>query len=234
MISFLQVTKEYPNGTRALDDINFNVDQGEFVFIVGASGAGKSTLLKLLIREELPSQGRVLVDEDDVTKLPASKIPVLRRKIGIVFQDYKLLPRKTIFDNVAFALEVAGVDENEIKREVSKILKQMGLDHVANLFPGQVSGGEAQRVAIARAAILKPDIILADEPTGNLDPHSSWNIMELLQDLNDNGTTVIMATHNADFVKSLPHRLIEIDHGRITRDEIAKKHKQHRWCGKSN
>lgn len=226
MISFLQVTKEYANGIRALDDVNFNVDQGEFVFIVGASGAGKSTLLKMLIREELPSQGRILVDEDDVTKLPGSKIPSLRRKIGTIFQDYKLLPRRTVFDNVAFALEVAGVDEDEIRREVNKFLKQMGLDHVSTLYPGQISGGEAQRVAIARAAILKPDIILADEPTGNLDPHSSWNIMELLQDLNDNGTTVIMATHNTDFVKSLPHRVVEIDQGRIVKDE-SPKHKKH-------
>lgn len=223
MISFFQVTKEYPNGIRALDDININIDQGEFLFLVGSSGAGKSTLLRLLTREELPSQGRIVVDEDDITTIPGNKVPVLRRKIGTVFQDYKLLPRKTIFDNIAFALEVNNVDENEIKREVNKILRNMKLDHASSLFPGQVSGGEAQRAAIARAAILKPDIILADEPTGNLDPQNSWGIMEMLEDLNENGTTVIMATHNVDFIKSLPHRMVELEHGKVIRDELPKK-----------
>ena len=224
MISFLQVTKEYPNGIKALDDINLEVERGEFLFVVAPSGAGKSPLLKMLIREELPSQGRIVIDEEDITSISDKDLPALRRKIGTIFQDYKLLPRKTIFDNVAFAMEVNGIDPDETKREVKKLLKHIGLDHVADLYPGQVSGGEAQRAAIARAAILKPDIILADEPTGNLDPGTSWGIMELLSDLNENGTTVIMATHNVDFIKALPNRVIEIEQGKVVKDTAKKAH----------
>jgi cell division transport system ATP-binding protein len=222
MINFQQVTKRYANGTTAVVDIDLEVPDRQFLFIVGPSGAGKSTLLKLIIREEVPSEGKVFVDKWDVTKLPGRKVPHLRRQIGTVFQDFKLLPKKTVFENVAFALEIIGRTSKEIKEVTEEVLELVGLKDQRNLFPNQISGGEAQRVAIARAIVQKPPFVLADEPTGNLDAKSAWEIMAILQKLNELGTTVIMATHNIDIVQTLPHRMVEIEHGRIIKDSELK------------
>ncbi|MCL5411536.1 MAG: cell division ATP-binding protein FtsE [Patescibacteria group bacterium] len=222
MITFQQVSKKYPSSTTAVADINLEIPDGQFLFVVGPSGAGKSTLLKLIIREEIPTEGKIFVDELDVTKLPNRKVPHLRRRIGTIFQDFKLLSKKTVFENVAFALEIIGRPESEIKETTREVLDLVGLKDKQNLFPHQISGGEAQRVAIARAVVQKPMFVLADEPTGNLDAKSAWEIMALLQKLNELGTTVIMATHNADIVQTLPHRVVEIEHGKIIKDSEIK------------
>src|SRR3989344_543783 len=206
MISFQKVSKKYNNGTSALDDIDLDVADNEFIFITGASGAGKSTLLKLLIRDEIPSDGQIFVDDWEVTSLPKSNIPHLRRRIGTIFQDFKLLPKKTVFENVAFALEILGPDDETVQRETRETLELFSLTDKAELFPWQLSGGEAQRTAIARAFVQKPEIILADEPTGNLDPKSAWEVMKELSKLNDLGATVLMATHNVEFIKNMGHR----------------------------
>ena len=225
MISFHKVTKQY-NGQPAIAEVSLEIPDSEFVFVVGPSGAGKSTILKLIIREELPSRGKVFVDEWDIANLSDQLIPHLRRKVGTVFQDFKLLPQRTVYENVAFPLEIVGLGDAEIDSNVREILELINLAGKADHFPQQLSGGEAQKVAIARAMILRPEILLADEPTGNLDPQSAWEIMQLLAKLNDLGTTVIMATHNMDISSSLPHRKIHLMEGRLVKDTKDKKGKK--------
>ena len=221
MIAFREVSKQY-DSLIALADVSFEVADAEFVFLVGPTGAGKSTLLKLIIREELPSSGKVFVDSLEISDLPASKVPHLRRRVGTIFQDFKLLPQRTVFENVAFPLEILGLPDPEIEKTAEEILELVGLEHKANHFPTQLSGGEAQRTAIARAMVLRPEIILADEPTGNLDARSAWEVMQLLARLNNLGTTVLMATHNMDITSSLPHKKLELQKGRVVYDTKQK------------
>ncbi len=227
MIEFRDVSKKY-TGQIALSDINLEIDDSEFVFLIGPSGAGKTTLLKLLIRDESPTTGQILLDSWDLTKIPPNKLANLRRKIGTVFQDFKLLSQKTVFENVAFPMEILGLSDEEIYRAAGQMLELVRLEQKASHFPLQLSGGEAQRAAIARAMIMRPDVLLADEPTGNLDAQAAWEIMQLLGKLNKLGTTIIMATHNQDITSSLPHRIIEIIDGKIKTDtkEASQKHKQ--------
>lgn len=219
MILFDRVTKVYPNGSVALSGLNLHIQPKEFVNIVGTSGAGKSTLIKLLTREEEQTSGKIIVGGVDYDTVPAGNVPHLRRRIGVVFQDFKLLPGRNIFENVAFALEVAGVRSKEIKRAVPKVLQLVGLNGKDNNFPHEISGGERQRVAIARALIRQPKILIADEPTGNLDPKHAWEIIELLLKINRFGTTVLLTTHNKEIVNALKKRVITINRGRIVRDE---------------
>jgi len=219
VIALEDVSKRYPNGTDALKDLDLRLDPGEFVFIVGSSGAGKSTLNRLLIREELPTSGRVVVDGQDVARLPRSRVPHLRRKVGIVFQDFKLLPTKTVRENVAFALIVTGHDGRTVREETDRALSLVGLLPRADHFPRQLSGGEQQRTAIARALAMRPKVLVADEPTGNLDPVTTWEIIKLLVRVNELGTTMIVATHNAEIVNALRRRVVHLDHGRVVRDE---------------
>ncbi|MBI2013692.1 MAG: cell division ATP-binding protein FtsE [Candidatus Colwellbacteria bacterium] len=218
MINFQNVSKSY-NSHETLRDINFKVEPREFVSIVGRSGAGKSTLIKLLIAEEKPTKGRVIFGQYDVHRIKSKDLPKLRRHIGIVFQDFKLLPRKNVHENIAFALEVAGRPENEINDLVMEVLDLVGLSGKERNFVHELSGGEMQRVAIARAMVNRPDVIIADEPTGNLDPVNTMGIMELLRKINDMGTTVLLATHNKDVVNHLKKRVIVIDNGRLVKDE---------------
>jgi len=214
------VIKIYPAGTRpALDDVSVEIDKGEFVFLIGQSGSGKSTVLRLLLREELATSGGVFVDNRNVTKLPKRKVPELRRKIGCVFQDFRLLPKKSVYDNVAFALEVINKSQRSIKRTVPEVLELVGLDGKANRLPGELSGGEQQRVAIARAFVNRPLVLLADEPTGNLDPDTSQGIMSLLERINRTGTTVVMATHDNNIVDAMRRRVVELDTGKVVRDQ---------------
>ena len=213
------VAKKYHRSTTALRDINVSINPGEFVYIVGPSGAGKSSFIKLLYREEKVSAGTLKVGEFNLTKMKKRQIPILRRSIGVVFQDYKLLPKKTVFENVAYAMQVIGEKPREIKKRVPEVLELVGLKHKMRSFPDQLSGGEQQRVAIARAIVNNPKVLIADEPTGNLDPEISWEIMQLLERINLQGTTVLMATHNKQIVDNLRHRVIAIEEGRIVRDE---------------
>jgi len=219
MIRFEKITKIYPPHSIALQDVSFEVKPKEFVCLVGKSGAGKTTLLRLLLVEEKPTQGRIFFEDQDVHKLPLGELSWLRRKIGAVFQDYKLLPSKTAYENIAYAMEVIGASDSEIVRDVSEVLDIVGLDEKADNFPAQLSGGERQRVAIARALIHRPEIILADEPTGNLDPYNTLDIIRLLLKINEMGTTVILATHNKDIINSLGKRVVTLQQGRIIRDE---------------
>ena len=215
------VTKTYPNGRDALKDVDLVVPEGDFVFLVGASGAGKSTLMKLLIRDELATMGSVVLDGDDLARLPRRKVPMVRRKVGIVFQDFKLLPTKSVKENVAFALEVTGTPRRRIKPAVERVLKLVGLTAQAEQYPHQLSGGEQQRTAIARALVHDPRIVIADEPTGNLDPLISWEILQLLLRINELGVTVLMATHDSDLVTALRKRVVALEEGRIIRDEVG-------------
>ena len=215
------VTKTYPNGRDALKDVDLEVYEGDFVFLVGASGAGKSTLMKLLIRDELATQGTVLLDGDDLARLQRRKVPIVRRKVGIVFQDFKLLPSKTVRENIAFALEVTGTPRRRIKPAVDRVLALVGLTAQAEQDPKQLSGGESQRTAIARALVHDPRIVIADEPTGNLDPLISWEILQLLLRINELGVTVLMATHDADVVTALRRRVVALEEGRVIRDEVG-------------
>jgi cell division transport system ATP-binding protein len=215
------VTKTYPNGRDALKDVDLVVPEGDFVFLVGASGAGKSTLMKLLIRDELATMGTVMLDGDDLSRLPRRKVPIVRRKIGIVFQDFKLLPRKTVRENIAFALEVTGTSRRKIRPAVDRVLSLVGLTQQAEQYPNQLSGGEQQRTAIARALVHDPRIVIADEPTGNLDPLISWEILQLLLRINELGVTVLMATHDADVVTALRKRVVALEEGRVIRDEVG-------------
>ena len=219
MILFDRVTKVYQNGSVALSGLNLHIQPKEFVNIVGTSGAGKSTLIKLLTREEVQTSGKIIVGGVDYDTVPPQNVPHLRRRIGVVFQDFKLLPGRNVFENVAFALEVAGVRSKEIKRAVPKVLQLVGLNGKDHNFPHELSGGERQRVAIARALIRQPKILVADEPTGNLDPKHAWEIIELLLKINRFGTTVLLTTHNKEIVNALKKRVITINRGRIVRDE---------------
>jgi cell division transport system ATP-binding protein len=218
MIKFDQVTKTY-NKITALKDITLDIHKGEFLSLVGQSGAGKSTLISLIIGEEKADSGRILIDDIDVSQIRGTDIPYLRRKIGVVFQDIKLLPRRTTFENVAFALEVSGESQAHIKKEVPKILEMVGLSDKAKAFPNQMSGGEKQRVAIARALSHNPVLLLADEPTGNLDSINAWDIIQLLMKINKAGTTVILATHAKDLVNSVKKRVVTIEKGEIVYDQ---------------
>lgn len=218
MIEMKQVFKKYPGGSKALQGLNVSIAQGEFVYVVGPSGAGKSTFIKMLYAEERASAGKVLVNQVDVTKLPARKVPFLRRQLGVVFQDYKLLPKKSVYENVAYALEVIEKDQKFIKHRVIEVLKLVGLATKAKRFPHELSGGEQQRVAIARAIVNQPKIVIADEPTGNLDPTTTWEVMKVLEAINAQGTTIIMATHNREVVDGMRHRVVRIEKGRIVSD----------------
>ena len=215
------VTKTYPNGKTALRDVDLVIPEGDFVFLVGASGAGKSTLIKLLIRDEIASKGAVILDGLDLARLNRREVPRIRRKIGIIFQDFKLLPTKTVRENVGFALEVTGTPRRQIGPAVERVLALVGLSAQAAQLPSQLSGGEQQRTAIARALVHDPRLIIADEPTGNLDPLISWEIIQLLSRINELGVTVLMATHNAEIVTALRRRVVALEDGRITRDELG-------------
>ncbi len=222
MIIFEKVTKTYLDNIIALEDINFNIEEGEFVSIVGQSGAGKSTLLKLLFAEEKPTQGNVYIKKIKINKLKNSDLPKLRRHIGVVFQDFKLLDKKTTFENVAFAMEVSGHSDKEIQANVSQVLEIVGLAEKVDNYPPELSGGEKQRTSIARALVHRPEIIIADEPTGNLDIVNSWEIIQLLTKINQYGTTVILASHSREIVNSLNRRVITLDGGRVVRDQKDK------------
>ena len=220
MILFENVTKVYPTQARpALDGVSVEVEKGEFVFLVGASGSGKSTFLRLVLKEEAPTKGRVWVAGKDLNRLSNWKVPGLRRQIGTVFQDFRLLPNKTVYDNVAFALEVIGRKSSQIRRIVPEVLELVGREDKETRMPDELSGGEQQRVAIARAFVNKPVILIADEPTGNLDPATSVGIMKLLDRINRTGTTVVMATHDAAIVDQMRKRVIELDRGHVVRDQ---------------
>lgn len=219
MVVFDHVTKSYPGGIRALEDVSLTIDSGEFVFLVGASGSGKSTFIRLLIRELRIDEGRLMVGARDLAKLHRGKIPYLRREIGCVFQDYKLLPRRTVYENVAYALEVTGDSQRAIKRKVPEMLALVGLAEKASRLPTELSGGEQQRVSIARAFVNHPALLIADEPTGNLDPETSIGIMQLLYRINRTGTTVVMATHDRDLVDKMQMRVIELSEGKLIRDQ---------------
>lgn len=218
MIKFDQVTKTYDK-INALKDVTLEIHKGEFLSLVGQSGAGKSTLISLIIGEERPDSGRILIDDIDVSRIRLKDIPYLRRKIGVVFQDIKLLPRRTAFENVAFALEVSGENHAHIKKEVPRILELVGLTDKSKAFPNEMSGGEKQRVAIARALSHNPVLLLADEPTGNLDSINAWDIIQLLMKINKAGTTVILATHAKDLVNSVKKRVVTIEKGEIVYDQ---------------
>jgi cell division transport system ATP-binding protein len=216
MIQAFHVYKQYDRESSALSDVTLRVHKGEFAFLTGPSGAGKTTFLKLVFREELPSQGQILVNGRNVTAIPESQIPELRRAIGVVFQDFKLLKRKTILENVAFVLRILGVPAKEQKRRAFAALKSVGLHHKLHAYPLQLSGGEQQRVAIARALINEPMLLLADEPTGNLDPEMAQEIMNLFEEVNARGTTVLVATHDREMIQRLGKRVIALDHGHVT------------------
>ena len=219
MIRIQDVSKVYEGGTAALRDVTLEINKGEFVFLVGPSGSGKSTLIRLMLRQELPTEGKIWVAGKLITDLPAWKVPLLRRSIGTVFQDFKLLPSKTVFENVAFALEVIGRPRHVIRNQVPQVLNLVGLGAKADRLPNQLSGGEQQRVSIARAFVNRPLILLADEPTGNLDPATSVGIMRLLDRINRTGTTVVMATHDHAIVDAMRRRVVALERGRIVRDQ---------------
>lgn len=231
MIRLNNVSKIYKTGTAALRDVSFTIERGEFVFLVGPSGSGKTTLFRLLIRDTLPSNGTILINEWDLSRLPNKKIPHLRKKIGVVFQDLKLLRDRTVFENILFPLEVANVERKSAIQKVEKVLEEVGIIEHRDKFPLQLSGGELQRAAIARALVFNPDFILADEPTGNLDMTTSWEILKLLQDINKSGTTVLMATHNTDIINSLLKRVISLEKGKIITDNIPEGHLDHKNSG---
>jgi cell division transport system ATP-binding protein len=215
------VTMRYPNGKLALRDVDLVIPEADFVFLVGPSGAGKSTLIKLLIRDEVATHGEVVLDGQDLARIPRREVPRIRRKIGIIFQDFKLLPSKTVFENVAFALEVTGTPRRKVGPAVDRVLALVGLTGQAQQVPSQLSGGEQQRTAIARALVHDPKLIIADEPTGNLDPLISWEILQLLLRINELGVTVMMATHNAEVVTALRRRVVALEEGRVIRDEVG-------------
>src|ERR671914_2510791 len=219
MIKAIELAKEYKGGIHALEGISLDIEKGEFVFIVGPSGSGKSTFMKLLTKEEEPSEGEIFVAGKNLASLPRWRVPYLRRNVGCVFQDFKLLPNKTVFENVAFGLEVIGRPKSVVHRQVPQILDLVGLGEKLDRFPEELSGGEQQRVSIARAFVNRPLILLADEPTGNLDPATSVGIMRLLDRINRTGTTVVMATHDRGIVDTMRRRVIELDRGTIVRDQ---------------
>ena len=227
MILLDRVTKTYGSADHpALSRISLHIKPKEFVILVGTSGAGKSTLLKLLTREEKPTSGKIVVGGIDYDKLKDKDIPLLRRRIGVVFQDFKLLPNRTVFENIAFALEIVGMNNHEIRSTVPKVIKLVGLEGKEKNFPWQLSGGERQRVAIARALVRQPKILIADEPTGNLDPKHSWDIIRLLEKINNYGTTVVLTTHNVEIVNKLKRRVITLNKGKVTHDQSQGSYKQ--------
>lgn len=218
MIEFRNVTKVYSTGITAVDNTSLEIEKGEFVFIVGSSGCGKSTLMKMLMKEVEPTSGQILVNGIDITRISKRRIPNLRRSMGIVFQDFRLLPDKTVYDNVAYAMRVIEASPKQIKRQVPNVLSLVGLLEKKNLYPDQLSGGEQQRVAVARAIVNNPSMLIADEPTGNLDPDTAWEIMSLLNDINRRGTTVVVATHAKDIVDKMQKRVIAIEKGNVYSD----------------
>ncbi|WP_148866367.1 cell division ATP-binding protein FtsE [Thermosediminibacter litoriperuensis] len=219
MIEMVGVSKVYPGGCVALQDINVKIEKGEFVFLVGPTGAGKSTFIKLLFREELPTRGQIFFNGKNITRLRPNEVPYLRRRLGVVFQDFRLLPQKTVYENVAFAMEVVEASPRDIKKRVPRVIEMVGLSHKLNARPHELSGGEQQRVALARALVNNPDVIIADEPTGNLDPDTSWEIMKLLNEINKKGTTLIVATHAKELVDTMRKRVLQLENGRLVRDE---------------
>lgn len=219
MIEFKNVTKQYDNGTIGLADATLRIEKGEFVFVVGPSGSGKSTLLKLILHEESPTEGEVYVNGFGIHDMDRKEIPYLRRGLGVVFQDFRLLPNKTVYDNVSFAMQIVEAQPRDIRRQVPIALALVGLSKKARVYPHQLSGGEQQRVALARAIVNNPSVVIADEPTGNLDPATSWEIMKLLDDINQRGTTVIVATHEKTIVDDMKKRVISLEYGRISRDD---------------
>ncbi|PHA01274.1 cell division ATP-binding protein FtsE [Bacillus pseudomycoides] len=220
MITMTNVYKEYPNGMKAIDGLTVKIKQGEFVYVVGPSGAGKSTFIKMMYREEKPSTGSINVNGLVIESLAERDVPYFRRQLGVIFQDFKLLPKLTVYENVAFALEVIEEERDVIRERVMEVLGLVGLDDRADGLPSELSGGEQQRVAIARAIVNRPKVVIADEPTGNLDMDTAMDIMNIFKRINDRGTTIIMATHNADIVNTIRHRVIAIEDGKIVRDEI--------------
>ena len=218
MIELKDVTKVYENGARGVDNISVKIDPGEFVFIVGSSGSGKSTMVRLLLKEIEPTAGKLIVNGDEIGKLTRRQMPSYRRKMGVVFQDFKLLRNKTVYDNVAFAMQIVRASNREIRRTVPQILSMVGLAKKARAYPNQLSGGEQQRTALARAIINRPPLLLCDEPTGNLDPETAWEIMYLLEDINASGTTVVVATHAKDIVDGMRKRVIGLSNGIIAKD----------------
>lgn len=219
LIQFKNVSKEFEDGHKVLNNINLTINNGEFVFLVGSSGAGKSTIIKLLLKEIEPTTGNIIVNDKDITKYKRREIPFHRRNIGVVFQDFRLLLEKTVYENVAFAMEVIEAPSKEIRRQVPIVLSMVGLSKKAGLYPGQLSGGEQQRVSLARAMVNSPSILIADEPTGNLDPDMSWDIMKTLSEINQRGTTIVMATHAREIVDRMKKRVVAVENGIISRDE---------------
>lgn len=221
IIEFRGVSKTYPTGTHAIEDINIRITAGEFVFVVGSSGAGKSTFMKLIMREEKANTGTIIVNGFNLTAMPRKQVPILRRTMGIVFQDFRLIPTMNVFQNVAFAMHVVGASDRDVRREVSKALSKVGLGNKARSMPAQLSGGEQQRVGLARALVNSPDLIIADEPTGNVDPNMSYEIVSLLTEINKRGTTVLMVTHDHNLVRDFQHRVIMLERGKIVADNAG-------------
>lgn len=221
IIEFRGVSKTYPSGTHALEDVNITINNGEFVFVVGSSGAGKSTFMKLIMREEKANTGKIIVNGFNLTEMKRKNVPMLRRTMGIVFQDFRLIPTMNVFQNVAFAMYVVGAGGRDVRREVSKALAKVGLGHKARSMPSQLSGGEQQRVGLARALVNSPDLIIADEPTGNVDPNMSYEIVSLLTEINKRGTTILMVTHDHNLVRDFQHRVIMLDSGKIVADNAG-------------
>ncbi len=221
MLKMTDVSKVYPGGSVALQNVDIHIEPGEFVFVVGPSGAGKSTFIKMLFREVLPTTGSIFVNGVDILSLTPKEIPYMRRQLGIIFQDYRLLPDRTVYENVAFAMEVIETPRRKIKRRVLNVLDLVGLRHRADAYPNELSGGEQQRIAIARAIVNDPIMVIADEPTGNLDPETSWDIMEIFKEINAEGTTIVMATHDKEIVDAMGKRVIAIEDGNIVRDEAS-------------
>jgi cell division transport system ATP-binding protein len=220
MIDMQDVYKTYRNGITAANGINVHIDAGEFLYVVGPSGAGKSTFIKMMYREVKPTKGSIIINGVNLAKLKDSKVPLLRRNIGVVFQDFKLLPTLSVYENVAFAMEVIEEQPQYIKKRVLETLELVGLKHKARALPTELSGGEQQRVAIARSIVNAPKVVIADEPTGNLDPDTSWEIMKIFEEINLRGTTIVMATHNKEIVNTIQHRVIAIENGKIARDDM--------------
>ena len=218
MITINNVSKVYPNGSQAVKNISLQIEKGEFVFIIGSSGSGKSTLIKMLMKELDPSSGEIIINGINTTKMNRSQIPYLRRNLGIVFQDFRLLPKKTVYENVAFAMRVTEASSRHIARNVPTVLSLVGLQNKSRAYPNELSGGEQQRTALARAIVNNPPILIADEPTGNLDPETAWDIMYLLDEINKRGTTVVVATHASDIVDEMQKRVVMLKHGNIIRD----------------
>lgn len=221
MIKMKNVYKKYSNGVVASNGLSVEIARGEFVYVVGPSGAGKSTFIKMMYREEVPTTGEVLFDNINIAQLKQKEVPALRRRMGVVFQDFKLLPSLNVYENIAFALEVIEETPENISKKVDEVLALVGLENKVNMFPNELSGGEQQRVSIARSIVNQPEVVIADEPTGNLDPETAWDIMDVFEKINQQGTTIIMATHNKEIVNTIRHRVLAIESGMVIRDELG-------------